>query len=602
MQVRLRCPDGREPLDFATDETVRSLLLAEVEKLRMGLLDELLAEEESAAAAKEGKKSKKAKKAEKAAEHNKARAVEMAALAVVAAEEKAAAAVAAAAAKAAAKARAVAAVKLQQAAAAGANGTNGSKGAVSSGGGAGEEGDGKKKKKKKKKAEAEAASAASAGLPPLAAAALSTATPETVASPAKQSKGGKAGGNGAAVAHGSSNQLNHSSSGGGAGSSLFEAAVLVLSGGDADGIHSPMPVSSLISALYERSASFKEQIKAAGGAKTWLSQHAEEFELSCDGPAGMEQVKLRRHEGGGNGLPPPLPPPGGSAAQSAAREAEARARAAAALEEEGLPPPLPPPRPRSVLTAPQAEEDEGIEGLPPPLPPPGRARSAQAPDMLSGLGGFGGGIGLGGLLGGLGGVEIQPQSRTPAAVARNGSGSNRFGAIGSGSRGPPVGPGDSPAGAARAPAPDASLDGLAADENEALLADADADPFAIEKKIRAIQKKLRRVQEMEDRSASGADLDAGQKELLKNKAVLGHSLQGLLDQWAVLEPRLIQQQAARMAALANSECAVCLDEYDSERQAIRTSCCGEPNETRPRKPVPHSSSTPAPVATSYIYI
>ena len=43
-QVRMRCHDGREPLDFAVDAEVRKLLLAEVEKLRMGLLDELLAE------------------------------------------------------------------------------------------------------------------------------------------------------------------------------------------------------------------------------------------------------------------------------------------------------------------------------------------------------------------------------------------------------------------------------------------------------------------------------------------------------------------------------------------------------------------------------
>ena len=35
-QVRMRSNDGREPLDFATDEGVRQLLLAEVEKLRNG--------------------------------------------------------------------------------------------------------------------------------------------------------------------------------------------------------------------------------------------------------------------------------------------------------------------------------------------------------------------------------------------------------------------------------------------------------------------------------------------------------------------------------------------------------------------------------------
>ena len=53
--MRQRCTDGREPLDFAVDESVRQLLLAEVEKLRMGLLDELLADEA-------GEKSKKGKK------------------------------------------------------------------------------------------------------------------------------------------------------------------------------------------------------------------------------------------------------------------------------------------------------------------------------------------------------------------------------------------------------------------------------------------------------------------------------------------------------------------------------------------------------------
>merc|ERR1712185_885510 len=57
-QVRMRCHDGREPLDFAVDESVRQLLLAEVEKLRMGLLDELLAEEDDKAGSKNGKKGK----------------------------------------------------------------------------------------------------------------------------------------------------------------------------------------------------------------------------------------------------------------------------------------------------------------------------------------------------------------------------------------------------------------------------------------------------------------------------------------------------------------------------------------------------------------
>ena len=55
----MRSHAGREPLAFAVDASVRQLLLAEVEKLRMGLLDELLAEEDDKA--KGGKKGKAGK-------------------------------------------------------------------------------------------------------------------------------------------------------------------------------------------------------------------------------------------------------------------------------------------------------------------------------------------------------------------------------------------------------------------------------------------------------------------------------------------------------------------------------------------------------------
>ena len=58
-QVRMRCHDGREPLDFAADASVRQLLLTEVEKLRMGLLDELLAEEEDERCSKPTKRAGK---------------------------------------------------------------------------------------------------------------------------------------------------------------------------------------------------------------------------------------------------------------------------------------------------------------------------------------------------------------------------------------------------------------------------------------------------------------------------------------------------------------------------------------------------------------
>ncbi|EOD42169.1 hypothetical protein EMIHUDRAFT_447616 [Emiliania huxleyi CCMP1516] len=310
-QVRMRCPDGREPLDFAVDESVRALLLAEVEKLRMGLLDELLAEEELAAASAKGggkSKSKKAKKAEKA-------------------EQKA----------------------------------NGEAGAVHSGGG---------------------------------------------------------------------------------GCSLLDVAVSVLGGGNGASPKA-MRLSSLISALYERSASFKEEIRNAGGAKSWLTLHSDAFILDTDGPAGQESVKLRTR-------PKDAAAPGGN----------------------------------------------------------------------------------------------QPVERAQSA-------SGRFGAIGSGARGAPGG------------------------DDEALLAEvAEADPLGIEKKIRAIQKKLRRVQEIEERAARSLPVDGDQLMLLGSKPKLQRSLRLLLDQWAVLEPRLIEQQAQRMAALANSECAVCLEEYSSAFSAIRTSCCG----------------------------
>ena len=97
----------------------------------------------------------------------------------------------------------------------------------------------------------------------------------------------------------------------------------------------------------------------------------------------------------------------------------------------------------------------------------------------------------------------------------------------------------------------------------------------IERKIRGVQKKLRRVQQIEEQAANGQVLDAGQQALRGSKLALQSSLQQLLEQWAVLEPVLIEQQAQRMLAIADSECAVCLDEYDSERPPIRTSCCGE---------------------------
>jgi hypothetical protein len=100
----------------------------------------------------------------------------------------------------------------------------------------------------------------------------------------------------------------------------------------------------------------------------------------------------------------------------------------------------------------------------------------------------------------------------------------------------------------------------------------DGDPLLIEKKIRAVQKKLRRVQTIEQ--GSGSDLDSGQQVLLASKPRLQALLAQLLEQWAVLEPALLEQQQKSNEAIANSECAICLEEYSADSPGIRTSCCG----------------------------
>ena len=102
----------------------------------------------------------------------------------------------------------------------------------------------------------------------------------------------------------------------------------------------------------------------------------------------------------------------------------------------------------------------------------------------------------------------------------------------------------------------------------------DVDPIQIEKKIRSVQKKLRRVQQIDEQVAHGLALDGGQQALLASKVQLQASLRHLLARWAVLEPALLELQEQRMLAIANSECAVCLDDYSPEQPAIRTSCCG----------------------------
>tara|TARA_B100000513_G_scaffold186804_1_gene108818 strand:+ start:104 stop:769 length:666 start_codon:yes stop_codon:yes gene_type:complete len=126
-----------------------------------------------------------------------------------------------------------------------------------------------------------------------------------------------------------------------------------------------------------------------------------------------------------------------------------------------------------------------------------------------------------------------------------------------------------------------SLDGADVNDESRLPAglfeddDDDAvDPLQLEKKIRGVQKKLRRVQQIEQQAGSGQALDSGQQNLLRSKCLLQASLQQLLEQWAYLEPALIEQQQQASLAIADSECAVCLEEYTADTPAIRTSCCG----------------------------
>ena len=93
-------------------------------------------------------------------------------------------------------------------------------------------------------------------------------------------------------------------------------------------------------------------------------------------------------------------------------------------------------------------------------------------------------------------------------------------------------------------------------------------------RLNKLQKKLRRVQGIEEQVGTGSSLDNGQQMLLSSKPRLQSSLSHLLQQWATLEPILLEQQEQRLLAIADSECAVCLEEYTAEAPAIRTSCCG----------------------------
>ena len=488
-QVRMRCHDGREPLDFAVDESVRKLLLAEVEKLRMGLLDELLADEDDAKGKKGGKA---AKKAAKKGKDPKAEGGAPAAPAEPAAEAAEANGVPSAPSKNAKK-------KQKKAA---------SKAAASSVPGEGGDADGD-------------ASAATATVVE----AVESGGERGAARTSPKKKGAEANGG---AAHGEERSA-----------SLLDAAVRVLSG-QAEG--GAMRISSLVSALYDVSASFKDEIKHAGGAKHWLREHPDAFDVTVDCPPGHESVTLRgqKHaDATGTGEAHNGQHANGTAASDGGSGREGSgAKAHRDSEAAGLP----------VASGESAGACHS-EGSDDAEPPPPRRFAASLPRS------------------------------TTCPVAD-------FGEL-------PWHAADQMTAAEADDLAAAALLNAGSEENT-------SDPLLIEKKIRAVQKKLRRVQVIEDLISQGTALDHGQQALLSSKTRLQAQLHHLLQQWAVLEPVLLEQQEQRMLAIANSECAICLEEYDASTPGIRTSCCGaarlataHPRATRrPRTALPFPPSFP----------
>jgi|LauGreDrversion4_1035100.scaffolds.fasta_scaffold08276_2 hypothetical protein len=614
-QVRMRCHDGREPLDFAVDESVRQLLLAEVEKLRMGLLDELLADEDDDKN-KKGKKGKKAAKADaKKAASEGAKTGADAALTKAAPEKT--------------KAAAAAPVPTARAEAASNNADADPDGAPTSSKNA------KKKQQKKAKAAAAAAeSGATATAVGDGAGAMETsadrdgheaAGPDTegvaeaaaalgdtrhsssctatltgpgsgmngvlsngrsgsgsVGSGSAGSTGGGSGGDSCGnTSGGTGNSARGAAPASGAGTvalpkspgkkakgsskvaspqadqhaspkSLLEAAGYVLR----TQTNGPsMRLSLLVSALYELSASFREEIKKAGGPKTWLSEHADEFFLDTNCAPGHESVTLCA----------PLPPPPAAAARRAAATLNAHGDADtddASLDEvsqhrehdayhlngngsaQGFE--------EHEATA-RAHENEHMHAMRGPIRVPPRVPNALHPANTRLYHHA------------MEGSEDEPLS-PPRPLLRDDELPEAQSCSLSWS-----GPNGRAAADAADEAAAAALLGSASEE-------ATKDPLLIEKKIRAVQKKLRRVQTIEQQQlqvgSEGSALDDGQQVLLASKPRLQAQLTTLLQQWAVLEPALLERQEQQLLAIRDSECAICLEEYSLEHQGIRTSCCG----------------------------
>uniref|UniRef100_A0A6T9NRR5 RING-type domain-containing protein n=1 Tax=Haptolina ericina TaxID=156174 RepID=A0A6T9NRR5_9EUKA len=295
--------------------------------------------------------------------------------------------------------------------------------------------------------------------------------------------------------------------------SLLETAIQLLSGQVES---SSMRISSLVSALYDVSASFKDEIKHAGGAKLWLSDHPDKFIVDTNCSPGHESVALRLR---------------GSIDR---------------------------------LTDEQAETMKGpdVAGR------PDAAACVTNGSSLVRLDGERMRCGDGHAIHSEGSDDAEPSTRrngvlrSPSLALVDDSDFN-----------------DSQLypfswSASERVSADAADDAAAAALLVVVSEESTDDPIMIEKKIRAVQKKLRRVQVIEELVGQGSSLDNGQQALFASKPRLLAQLHQLLQQWAVLEPALLEQQEQRMLAIANSECAICLEEYDSDRPGIRTSCCG----------------------------
>ena len=141
----------------------------------------------------------------------------------------------------------------------------------------------------------------------------------------------------------------------------------------------PMRISSLISSLYDRSSSFKEAIRHAGGAKTWLSSLGDPFVVNLDCPSGHESIMLKLDKPVPAVAPAP-PPPAPEAEEGVAGVGVGDGDGDE--DDEGLPAGLPPPPARvpfgGGLPPPPAmldghdDDDDLPRGLP---PPPGKVLS-----------------------------------------------------------------------------------------------------------------------------------------------------------------------------------------------------------------------------------